>query len=417
MGALVVVLTELPDGGTATARALLADLQRGGGADRSPATGRRRLLGAAGRRRQRCPRPAAGQGRLHRRPPGAAPGSRRHLRGAERPLPPAGRRSTRNSLDDLVQRTFAPLLDYDARHRANLYETLRTLFEHRLAVQETADALHIHRNTLQKRLAHVEQLLAIDLERPRRHRRHSPGPARRRAPRRAASLGRATVAAAACARPSPRRCARDHSRRARVVAGRLDSRPLRPHSSVARLFAGREGVAHDRPRRRLHSTEEDAMANVLMIHPDKCTGCRNCELACSFEHEGQFRPAASRVQAYTWEREGMSVPMMCQQCDDAACVKVCPTGAMHRSTALANLVDWDESHLHPLQDVHRRLPLRQCALRRRLQQHLQVRHLPGRTGVRGLLPQRRPRVRRATSSRCARARRPTPPSSRKPFRR
>ena len=83
------------------------------------------------------------------------------------------------------------------------------------------------------------------------------------------------------------------------------------------------------------------MAKVLMIHPDKCTGCRNCELACSFVHESQFRPSASRVQAYTWEREGMSVPMMCQQCDDAACVTVCPTGAMHRSTAMANLVDWN----------------------------------------------------------------------------
>ena len=31
------------------------------------------------------------------------------------------------------------------------------------------------------------------------------------------------------------------------------------------------------------------MAKVLMIHPDKCTGCRNCELACSFEHEQRFR--------------------------------------------------------------------------------------------------------------------------------
>ena len=35
------------------------------------------------------------------------------------------------------------------------------------------------------------------------------------------------------------------------------------------------------------------MAKVLMIHPDKCTGCRNCELACSFEHERRFRPGCS----------------------------------------------------------------------------------------------------------------------------
>ena len=162
MGSLVVVLTELPDSGTATARALLADLQRGGGAGRLSGAGRRRLLGAAGRVASARERPAAGQGRVHRGPPRAASRQRRHLRRAQRTLPPAGR-VDEASLDDLVHRTFAPLLDYDARHRADLFETLRTLFEHRLAVQETADALHIHRNTLQKRLAHVEQLLAIDL--------------------------------------------------------------------------------------------------------------------------------------------------------------------------------------------------------------------------------------------------------------
>ena len=68
------------------------------------------------------------------------------------------------ALADIVQRTFAPLLEYDELHRASLYETLYTLFEHHRAVQETADALHIHRNTLQKRLAHVERLLGIDLD-------------------------------------------------------------------------------------------------------------------------------------------------------------------------------------------------------------------------------------------------------------
>ena len=82
------------------------------------------------------------------------------------------------------------------------------------------------------------------------------------------------------------------------------------------------------------------MAKILMIHPDKCTGCQNCVLSCTFLHEGTFRPRASRVHVYTWERDGFSVPMMCQQCDDASCVSVCPTGALHRNLA-NNTVEWD----------------------------------------------------------------------------
>jgi sugar diacid utilization regulator len=68
------------------------------------------------------------------------------------------------ALDDIVRRTFGPLLEYDRDHRAGLYETLHTLFEHGRSVQHTADSLHIHRNTLQKRLAHIERLLEIDLD-------------------------------------------------------------------------------------------------------------------------------------------------------------------------------------------------------------------------------------------------------------
>ena len=69
-----------------------------------------------------------------------------------------------NALAGIVRRTFAPLLDYDAQHHASLFQTLHELFAHGRAVQQTADALHIHRNTLQKRLAHVEQILGIDLD-------------------------------------------------------------------------------------------------------------------------------------------------------------------------------------------------------------------------------------------------------------
>jgi anaerobic carbon-monoxide dehydrogenase iron sulfur subunit len=72
------------------------------------------------------------------------------------------------------------------------------------------------------------------------------------------------------------------------------------------------------------------MANMLMIQADKCTGCHNCMLACSMTHEASFRISAARVHVYTWEREGFSVPMMCQHCRDAPCIPVCTVNAMTR---------------------------------------------------------------------------------------
>lgn len=84
------------------------------------------------------------------------------------------------------------------------------------------------------------------------------------------------------------------------------------------------------------------MAKILMIHPDKCASCRNCELACSFAHEGVFNPNKSRVHALVWERLGLGVPLMCMHCDDAPCAGVCPTGALHRDEE-ANGVLWDKN--------------------------------------------------------------------------
>lgn len=73
------------------------------------------------------------------------------------------------------------------------------------------------------------------------------------------------------------------------------------------------------------------MAKILMISPEKCTGCRTCELACSFQHTQEFNPERSRIKVLTWENAGFSIPMMCQQCDDAPCVRVCPVNAIYRS--------------------------------------------------------------------------------------
>jgi anaerobic carbon-monoxide dehydrogenase iron sulfur subunit len=84
------------------------------------------------------------------------------------------------------------------------------------------------------------------------------------------------------------------------------------------------------------------MAKMIMVHPDRCVGCKSCVAACAFEHEGSQRAEASRVHVYKFQWEGVSVPMLCQHCSDAACVTVCPTGAMHRNPETAE-IEYDAS--------------------------------------------------------------------------
>lgn len=73
------------------------------------------------------------------------------------------------------------------------------------------------------------------------------------------------------------------------------------------------------------------MALQLVVDPRKCKACRSCELACSFGHYEQFNPRLSNVTVFHYEQEAITVPLMCMQCDEASCVKVCPTRALTRN--------------------------------------------------------------------------------------
>lgn len=63
----------------------------------------------------------------------------------------------------LRSRFVEPLLDEGCRDGRLLYETLLAYLAHDRALVETARALYVHRNTLVRRLARVERLLALDL--------------------------------------------------------------------------------------------------------------------------------------------------------------------------------------------------------------------------------------------------------------
>jgi Fe-S-cluster-containing hydrogenase component 2 len=70
------------------------------------------------------------------------------------------------------------------------------------------------------------------------------------------------------------------------------------------------------------------MSKALIVNLDKCTGCRYCELACSFAHHGEYNPAKSNIQVSIFTEDAFYVPMVCTQCDRPFCGEVCPTGAI-----------------------------------------------------------------------------------------
>ena len=70
------------------------------------------------------------------------------------------------------------------------------------------------------------------------------------------------------------------------------------------------------------------MAKGIFITPEKCTGCRICELTCSFSKFNDFNPKDASIRILSVEEEGLQVPMTCIQCDEPDCVEVCPVEAL-----------------------------------------------------------------------------------------
>ncbi|MGE5483822.1 MAG: 4Fe-4S dicluster domain-containing protein [Ignavibacteriales bacterium] len=66
----------------------------------------------------------------------------------------------------------------------------------------------------------------------------------------------------------------------------------------------------------------------LYVSIERCSGCRACEMACSVAHEGKFGTSLSRIRVAKLETSGIDAPVVCRQCSNAPCAKVCPVGAI-----------------------------------------------------------------------------------------
>jgi len=83
-------------------------------------------------------------------------------------------------------------------------------------------------------------------------------------------------------------------------------------------------------------------AKIIVVDPDKCTGCHSCEMACSIKHFGLCGPNYSRVRVQEFREVNTFIPVMCQACVEAICIKVCPMNARVRLGNGAVVTDEDK---------------------------------------------------------------------------
>jgi purine catabolism regulator len=66
-------------------------------------------------------------------------------------------------LVEFYNRTLGPLVQYDAGHNTELVQTLETFFAHHGNASQTAETLHLHRNSLLYRLERIGEIAGLDL--------------------------------------------------------------------------------------------------------------------------------------------------------------------------------------------------------------------------------------------------------------
>lgn len=86
----------------------------------------------------------------------------------------------------------------------------------------------------------------------------------------------------------------------------------------------------------------------LQISPEKCIGCRSCELACALANDQELSPGKTRISvvSFTDANQGLPyhLPSTCRQCADAPCLESCPAGAIVRSKDSLHVVAIDYEH-------------------------------------------------------------------------
>ena len=117
-----------------------------------------------------------------------------------------------------------------------------------------------------------------------------------------------------------------------IVSEKIDRRKFLAGagaSSLVLVSLGGCGAGQKRERGKPHYG--------MVFDQNKCVGCRDCRIACNKANnlpKGVSRLLLelenSQIEGRGYAADRRYIRVSCQQCQDAPCVTVCPTGAAHR---------------------------------------------------------------------------------------
>ena len=109
--------------------------------------------------------------------------------------------------------------------------------------------------------------------------------------------------------------------------------------------SGESNAPKEQPWQGRMTAPDDGKKYGWFVDTRRCFGCHACEVSCKSENDV---PLGNYIRQTTYLDKGkypevarLFLPMSCQHCEDAPCIKVCPCGALHKETGGTVAVDYD----------------------------------------------------------------------------
>ncbi len=90
---------------------------------------------------------------------------------------------------------------------------------------------------------------------------------------------------------------------------------------------------------------DDGKKHGWFVDTRRCFGCHACEVSCKAENDvplGHFIRQTFYKDVGEYPKVArMFLPMSCQHCEDAPCIKACPCGALHKESGGTVAIDYN----------------------------------------------------------------------------